>query len=199
MQLEANVVTWLDENLPDGAVDPFDLEETYSGLDQDFVPTPTLIQQQLGRNWTPPFFKWRLTFAHADGREIVDPPLQRKVYGDLPLYGGGRGVVVENDAFHIQEPFQGKGFARAVCGSEEALFNRWGVREIHLTAIEAGRVVWLKKFGFVPVYTSLLAEEYEAWHADHPALGPEPPLTPAEYPVPFLYSLERIMLWKELP
>ncbi len=195
LPLSDDVIDWLNEKLDDPIVFADDLDRTYA-FDHEFNGSSELLSQEV-EPVRRGHVRWRVGFTHPDGRELLELPMQRTVYPELGLCRGGRGPLVENDSFHLVPAFWRRGFGSSVYASEARLFRRWGVREIHLTAVELGRVVWLKGFDFLPVNGPGLELEYKAWLSKHPE-NPKLPFPPKDYPEPFLYSLESIMLFKAL-
>ncbi len=196
MVLDQAVVDWLRRNLAQG-ITAHALAQAYS-FSHELHGQPTLRHQAIEKWPEPEHFRWRLDLRHPDGRDLLEIPLQRRAFAQLPLYGGGRGAVVRNNAFHLLEDFQNQKYGRALYAAEATLYVDWGVREIHLTAVELGRVIWPKYFDFQPVEPSFIADEYRRWQQTHSSYPSEPPSDPALYPVDFLLSMDKIMLYKVL-
>jgi GNAT superfamily N-acetyltransferase len=66
-------------------------------------------------------------------------------------------------AFEVRPQFRRRGFARALYAAEEALYRRWGVREVHLLATDDGPVVWMR-FGFRFRDPELVQRSFREWN-----------------------------------
>src|SRR5262249_13664763 len=110
-----------------------------------------------------------------------------------------RGPVAVNSTLMLEDGFKRRGFARAVYAAEEALYRRWGVREIHISAIDDGRGVWMRHFGFRPIPTEedALRRVYLRW-ASLRRRSLEAPDNILELPDEFFLSLHELSLFKVL-
>jgi hypothetical protein len=194
---EPSLLAWLDENLPGDVVED-DLERTYA-FRHPMNCSRTLEKLEIERRGPDHCALWWIDFFDARREKVLETPLARKVFGSLRLVSEPRvvGAVAYNANFTLRENYRGQRFARVVYANEHDLYCRWGVREIHMTAVQDGRWVWMKYFGFLPREPELLAEKYKGWASRrHPTPGP--PTSPSDYPSDFLSSLGSLMLYKVL-
>jgi GNAT superfamily N-acetyltransferase len=104
---------------------------------------------------------------------------------------------VYNHLFRLKEKARRQGIGALLYDAEGELYRRWGLSEIHMTAMDDGLEVWVKKFRFLPVNAGALAAEYPGWA--RPRAQPiEPPEDPADYPSAFLRSRNQLDLYKVL-
>jgi hypothetical protein len=143
---------------------------------------------------------WEVHFFAKDGTAVLEVELSRVLRAHEPLESSPEnGRVVDNIIVWLRKEFKRQGFSRALYESEEILYRRWGVKEIHLQAVDDGRFVWIKHFGFQPVpnIARLLPAQYEAWSTEKGraavAIG-----SVVDYPDEFLASLGRLDLVKVL-
>lgn len=92
--------------------------------------------------------------------------------------------------------FQHQLFATALYAAEEALYRRWGIREIQIHAAWDGRVVW-PRMGFLPKEPEAMLIAMEEWQLREGWRGPLPSAF-NHYPAEFLLSLDYILLYKVL-
>ena len=178
-----------------GAVDQHDLTRTYA-----FVH-PLNHRRSLARqvvSGDEGDLMWWIEFFNIDGRAVTDPALSRRVFRAKAFFGSaGDGPVAYNAYFRIADEFKRAGFASAVYDSEDALYRRWEIREVHISAHDEGLVVWIKKFGFLPAEPGVLAEDFATWSR----LRREPnrvPAQPADYPDAFLRERGILDVYKVL-
>jgi GNAT superfamily N-acetyltransferase len=152
----------------------------------------------------PSRFRWWVLLRDGDGRCLFEgeTPLARRVGQAMSLASGavssgsGAATIAFNDQLKIEPTLRGKGLARAIYDAEEALYRRWGVREIQIPmAQDDGLVVWIKKFGFLPQDPRTLAADYNDWPGSRSA---GPVSTPAGYPEQFLRTQGTLALYKRL-
>lgn len=185
---EASTV-WLRTRLP-GVACPWDLAMTYT-FRHALIHSRKLVCQRP----QPDRLEWQVDILDAHGASLLQGVLIRHVAPDVPLIEGGRGPVAFNDYFVLQEHAQAKGIATLMYPRERCLYKGWGIREIQLMAEWDGRVVWVKKRGFLPQDPALVARAYLRWAEQEGFKGP-PPMNPADYPEPFLRWLPELPLYQ---
>jgi hypothetical protein len=122
------------------------------------------------------------------GAELLEGWLSRRAYPSLPLAGSPHsGPVVRNERLVVRATFRRQGLATGVYLSEDTMYRKWGVREVHLTATEDGPIVWLRQ-GFRFRDEAAVLRSYAAWaNRQRP---PKPAVSnPAELPEAFLRHL----------
>lgn len=187
-------VQWL-QQLP-GVVATSDLDVTYS-FAHPLNQSRELVRESLAAGTDDEHLLWWMKIYAADRTEVLEAPLARKVYRNLPLRAAREnGPVVYNALFQVKHGFKRQGFARSVYAAEGALYKKWGVKEIHMNARDDGLVVWMKGFGFLPRSLPLLAAEYVRWARQRPNVAQEPPALAADYPPEFLRSRDSLELFK---
>jgi hypothetical protein len=141
---------------------------------------------------------WWICFLDAQGAEVLEPPLARKVFAAAPLWSTGeRGPLAYNAALYVRQQFRRQGFATVVYAREDDLYRRWGLREIQITAVQEGLVVWIKRRGFRPRFPALLAAEYRYW-AERRGLPVAAPASSHDYPDEFLLTRQQLDVFKVL-
>src|SRR5262245_41975033 len=129
-----------------GAVADDDFQRTYA------FTHPMNAAQRLRSNHPlpgPDGVQWQIELFDATGTPLCDGWLARNAYCSHPLVASrGRGAVARNARFVLSPTFRRRGVATALYASEETLYRRWGIREIHITAQQDGPVVWVRGFGF---------------------------------------------------
>jgi GNAT superfamily N-acetyltransferase len=196
VDIRKDVLDWLLETGFQAAVD--DLSITYS-FAHPLNHQREVVRQSLSLPPRDPSALWGIQFFAEDGQQLLDRgDLCRKVFSSLVLAaGGGRGRVAYHATFYLKPQFQNRGFGGAVHQSELALYRKWGIREIQLTAFDEGRVVWPRKFGFrpIPILESILHAEYPAWAARN-RKDPSRRDNILEYPDEFFLSRQQLDMYK---
>jgi hypothetical protein len=197
MRLSADVVHWLTQNRG-RHVEDADLERAYS-FEHPLNATRELRRQGVERRSPPEHVLWHVEFFDAAGERVLERPLARKVFAAERLFGRapGLGAVAYNATLYLRPECRRQRFGTAVYASETELYERWGIREIHMRALEDGPAVWVKHFGFLPCEPEALAQAYLDWAARH-GLPRQPPARAADYPAPFLSEQQGLMLYKAL-
>lgn len=192
--LDGSILAWLHGLCP--SAQPDDLDVTYNlSHPLNHSRTGAVSVQRASRLF------WKVEFFEAGGRPVLDGWLARNLLPSFPLVSmPGTGVVVRNERLHVLLTYRGQGFASAVYDSEDRLYRRWGVREIHLTAEKDGPVVWVKKRGFVPQDIELVRADWRRWcrRTGHPLEFPD---DVSQLPEEFLlscYSAGHLELYKVL-
>lgn len=197
MPLEESLVGWLRRTLCPTA-DDAELDRCYAfahplNADRDIACNgvdPDDATQTL--NWHVRFYDEAHGCLHHDNSWASRAALPAMVRWGA----GGVGPVALNHFFKLKVEFQKHGFATALYAAEEALYRRWGIVEIQIHALWAGRVVW-PRMGFLPKEPELMLialrvwQEQEGWH------GPLPSEF-KNYPAEFLLNLDYILLYKVL-
>jgi len=202
MLLTPEQLAWLRERLVPQA-NPDDLQKTYE-FEHALNQTRRLarvFQSEPRGDQCNQFRWWVLFFCTGEQCLTQDQaPIARSIRGGTRLLSCAKmDLVAYNEHIALEQTLQGQGFSSALYEAEERLYKAWNVREIHLTALGAGRTVWLKaRFGFKPVRPGLLAESFGEWahkHGKDPSVPPAPHL----YPSAFLDELTELKLFKVLP
>ena len=194
MILSAQAVTWLHATLEAPSPASNDLEKTY-----DFSHALNARRECKELTQQPQqSLVWAIRFFDQNDEPILYGELKREVFAEFPLTSepGSRAAIAQNKLFWLADSFKKQGFARAIYEREMALYRSWGIREIHLTAVDDGLVVWIKRFGFLPVKPDLLEEDYEGW-ARTWQRDPTP-VPPCNLPDDFLKSRDKLDLYKVL-
>jgi hypothetical protein len=199
-------VRWLRENLLGGTVTPWDLATTYT-FSHHLIGSRALVDQTIDPSETGAF-RWKVRFFNDREKKVqlsVDP-ISRSIVLDYELCASeGTGVVAHNDHFRLtsfRQPdgnwkdTKRNGIGGEVYRREYQLYRLWGAKEIHMTAIEDGRVVW-PRMGFVPQDPEMFQRMYRAWAKKNGVLDPLP-ASPKLYPEAFLRSETFLLLYKEV-
>jgi hypothetical protein len=195
--LTPDVSTWLAQNVG-GRVDEGDLERTYA-FEHPLNASRELRRQGVERRSPPEHVLWHVEFFDPAGGRVLERPLARKVFAAERLFGRmpAVGAVAYNAMLYLREECRRQRFGRTVYASEAELYERWGIREIHMRALEDGPAVWVRHFGFLPCEPEVLAQAYVEWAPRH-GHQPDPPSRAADYPAPFLSEQQGLMLYKVL-
>lgn len=189
-------VDWL-KALP-GVVGAGDLEATYA-FRHPLNHSRELTRQSLQQAPAEESLLWWVELRTAKGEVVLEPGLARRVLKSAALASvKENGPVVRNELFMIKKPFQRQGLARCLYDAELGLYQRWGVREIHISARDEGCVVWPKRFGFLPSVPGYLRAAYASWASRREAGVQPAPSQISEYPDEFLRSLSTLELYKVL-
>ena len=197
MRLSAEVRTWLTQNLR-GHVEEDDLSRAYA-FSHRLNATRELRRHGVERRSPPEHVLWHVEFFDPAGERVLERPLARKVFAAERLMGRVPevGAIAYNAMLYLRPDCRRQRFGAAVYASESELYGRWGIREIHMRALEDGPAVWIKHFGFLPYEPEALAQAYLDWAPRH-GLPPKPPIRAADYPGPFLSEQQGLMLYKVL-
>jgi len=194
MILSSANVEWL-RQLSGAEVAANDLDDTY-GFHHPLNHSRNLSKQMVVTSGDGEHLLWWIEFYDVNRERVLDAPLARKVHRSYPLHSvRANGPVVYNALFRIKASFKGRGLAKSLYTAEGALYRKWGLKEIHINALDDGLVVWVKKFGFLPRLPGVLATEYADW-ARRKGIDPSPPVQPADYPEEFLRSRNSLELYK---
>jgi GNAT superfamily N-acetyltransferase len=132
-----------------------------------------------------PGIRWEIFFFSPEEQPLLDGWLARFITNSLPLERGKgeRGLLVHNAWIELLPQYRLRGFARALYASEERLYRRWGVREVHIHAQKDGPVVWVKHFDFDVADREQLAADWRSWASrhGHPATMPDLAMLPREF------------------
>jgi GNAT superfamily N-acetyltransferase len=126
MLLDAETLAWLREHVP-GPVAERDLADAYG------FRHPLNARQELADAELPGWaFAWAIWLYGPHEGPVLLYPLERRIHPDIFLHSDeSTGLVVQNEVFIVLAEFRRQGLATAVYAAEEALYRRWGVREIH--------------------------------------------------------------------
>jgi hypothetical protein len=191
--LRAETVEWL-QQLPGEAAND-DLERCYGfahALNADRQLTRETIDDE--------GFRWRLEILDPTGTRVLETALSRQVVRAEHLRSDRRklGPVAYNHLFEVKTAYRRNKLATRVYEAEGELYRRWGLREIHMTAMHDGLWVWTRReFGFRPANAGALAAEYPGW-ARARGQPLQPPQDIVDYPEEFLRSRNQLDLYKVL-
>lgn len=194
--LRAATVEWLAKLPGEAAADDFD--RCYA-FEHRLNAERRLTKEHVFTSGHREHFMWWLEILDHAGERILEGPLSREVLRSEVLHGrpGAEGPTVYNHLFKLKEYARRQGLGTLLYNAEGELYRRWGLSEIHMTAMDDGLEVWVKKLGFLPVNAGALAAEYPGWARAraHPL---EPPLNAVDYPSEFLRSRNQLDLYKVL-
>jgi hypothetical protein len=141
--------------------------------------------------------EWQVQLLGWDGQPLLESPVIRRIKVNAHLVGHRRGQVGRiaiSDLFRLRTDAQRKGIATLVYGRESALYRSFGITQIQMVAVEAGRGVWIKpEFGFRFTDPGQIALLYDEWSD-----GGSAPELESEYPPAFLATLGTLRLHKDL-
>ena len=188
--LRAVTVEWLQE-LP-GTVANDDLEKCY-GFEHALNADRKLLRETINDR----SFMWHLEILDATGARVLEYPLAREVVREEQLRSARSvGPVVYNRLIEVLVANPRQGLASRMYEAEGELYRRWGLREIHMTAVHDGLWVWTRKeFGFQPANAGALAAEHPGW-ARLRGQPIQPPEDVVDYPEEFLRSRNQLDLYK---
>jgi hypothetical protein len=194
---------WLRKNLT-GLVTRWDLARTYTFRHPLILGRA--LEEQFVEDADTRAFRWKLRFYNDLDKSIrlTLNPIARSIVLDWELFGSDEvGVVALNDLLKLEtfvaadgtrRKAHGHGIGPTVYDRELVLYRRWGVREIHLNAVDFGRTKWVK-LGFVPQDPGFVAEKYDEWARAQGVTTPLP-ADPKHYPPDFLKSFDWLPLYK---
>lgn len=172
---------------------PDDLDLTYSFKHPLSNGKPSIAPRRPGTSLT-----WCVRFHTAQGQEPLTYPLMRTLIPNEALVGGGTGRVVMKVVIDVKKEFQNQGLATAVHSAEKLLCNRWGVRQMHMLAVGAGRLVWLKpKFGYIPKDPEPFLEAFDKWRVGA-GYAADPGTDFSKYPKEFLVTVRELNLYQDV-
>ncbi|MBM3238002.1 hypothetical protein FJZ31_17060 [Candidatus Poribacteria bacterium] len=114
-------------------------------------------------------FQYSVDLFMSDGFPILERPILNKLYERKSLYSrSGYGRVANQVYFMVEFPYRKCGLLSYLNPREEQLFQRWGAKEIHLTAAWDGKVIW-RRFGYQPPEDefAILGLRYQHWATIH--------------------------------
>jgi len=121
-----------------------DIKSIYNNVDS-FSLNATLRKSCIGTN-----SKKVSVDVNISGHALVsiDRPIKREFHKEKTLYEkeGRVGKVVEHMHFFIEEQYRRKGIAKSIHQSELVFYKNNGFKQIQLTAIFEGVIVWSKLF-----------------------------------------------------
>jgi hypothetical protein len=94
---------------------------------------------------------YNVSFYLSNGELVLDQALQRWLLDNKQCLGqpGLRSKVAYRLKFYCRPPLQHGGLATQLLAREEAVFKKWGAREVQVLAMDSGRWIWtLPQFGY---------------------------------------------------
>lgn len=191
MTLDETCLTWLMAEGVDARED--DLAQTY-GFKHRLNESRALTRCRLEPPEPPERLSWHVEFYAAE-EAVLEVPLARLFEPRGEDCTGAVARIVLNATFYLLPIHQRSGFARALYEAEEALYRRWGVREVHIEALRSGPLVWIKKFGYQPRDPEPLLIGYPSWARSRAGM-PTYITRVEDLPDAYLAQLDHVSLYK---
>src|SRR6201998_460291 len=123
------------------SIDCSELGSILQGLRND---STRLTSQLLERTSDGNKFVYLVSFYTSTPEPVLDKDLERWLCDNKGLRGepGQRSKVAYRIKFYVLSKFQQQGLAKQMLPKEEAVFRRWGAREVQADAMDTGRWVW---------------------------------------------------------
>jgi GNAT superfamily N-acetyltransferase len=134
---------------------------------------------------------YSVDFFLSNHEQVLDQSLQRWLFNNKQCLSQPtlKSKVAYRLKFYCRKPFQGGGLAKQLLQREEAIFRKWGAREIQLLAMDSGRWIWTRpQFGYQISAFDMhsLLQQFQDWQRRGGIAVTGVPGTLAELPRDFL-------------